>query len=124
MAVVISELWKRDDKSLLIMPGTLPIDSAPVLSELTKYLEEGWDPVIKTDVDGANALPLRIDQENKHFGRTASSCRGPRTGSTTRSTRWPRPSTPLRCGSSPKRAVSHACHGVSRPARRREPYPV
>ena len=79
MAVVISELWKRDDKSLLIMPGTLPIDSAPVLSELTKYLEEGWDPVIKTDVDGANALPLRIDQENKHFGRYSATRRAART---------------------------------------------
>jgi predicted AAA+ superfamily ATPase len=75
MAVVISELWKRDDRSLMIMPGTLPIDSAPVLSELTKYLEEGWDPVIKTDVDGPNALPLRLDQENKHFGRYSAARR-------------------------------------------------
>ena len=79
MAVVISELWKRDDRSLLIMPGTLPIDSPAVLSELVKYLEEGWDPVIKTDVDGQNALPLRIDQDNKHFGRYSATRRAART---------------------------------------------
>jgi hypothetical protein len=79
MAVVISELWQRGDKSLLIMPGTLPIDSAPVLSELVKYLDEGWDPVIKTDVDGPNALPLRIDQDSKHFGRYSAARRAART---------------------------------------------
>jgi len=37
------------------------------------------DPVIKSDVDGENALPLRIDKENKHFGRVSATRRAART---------------------------------------------
>ena len=61
MASVISELWRRDDRSLLIMPGTLPMDADPVVSELTQYLDDKWDPIIRSDVDGPNSLPLRVD---------------------------------------------------------------
>ena len=39
-------------------------------SELTRYLEEGWTPVIESDVDGPNALPLRLDRENPNLGAT------------------------------------------------------
>lgn len=74
MATVISVLWQRDDKNLLIMPGTIPLDESRVNSELTKYLEDGWDPVIRSDVDGPNALPLKIDQEQPALGRY-SACR-------------------------------------------------
>src|SRR6266540_3747166 len=35
MATVIYELWRRDDRSLLILPGTLPLDASPVVAELT-----------------------------------------------------------------------------------------
>lgn len=79
MALAISQLWQRGDQSLLIMPGNLPMDSGALVSEMKKYLEEGWDPVIKSDVDGANALPLRIDKENKHFGRISATRRAART---------------------------------------------
>jgi hypothetical protein len=79
MALAISELWQRNDQSLLIMPGNLPMDSGALVSELKKYLDEGWDPVIKSDVDGENALPLRIDKENKHFGRISATRRAART---------------------------------------------
>ena len=75
MALVVSELWQRNDQSLLIMPGTLPMDSGPLVSELKKYLEDGWDPVIKSDVDGENSLPLRIDNEVKHFGQLSATRR-------------------------------------------------
>ena len=37
MATVIHELWERQDGSLLIMPSAVPIDAAPVASELTRY---------------------------------------------------------------------------------------
>lgn len=75
MALAVSELWKRNDQSLLIMPGTLPMDSGSMVSELKKYLEEGWDPVIKSDVDGEYSLPLRIDNEVKHFGQLSATRR-------------------------------------------------
>lgn len=79
MAIAISQLWQRGDQSLLIMPGNLPMDSGALVSEMKKYLEEGWDPVIKSDVDGENALPLRIDNDNKHFGRISATRRVART---------------------------------------------
>ena len=79
MALAISQLWQRGDQSLLIMPGNLPMDSGALVSEMKKYLEEAWDPVIKSDVDGANALPLRIDNDNTHFGRFSATRRAART---------------------------------------------
>jgi len=75
MATVISVLWQRGDKNLLIMPGTIPMDDARVNSELTKYLEDGWDPVIRTDIDGANALPLRLDSQHANLGRYSATRR-------------------------------------------------
>ena len=55
------------------------MDSGSVASELKKYLEEGWDPVIKSDVDGPNALPLRIDGDFPRFGRLSATRRAART---------------------------------------------
>jgi len=75
MATVISVLWQRGDQNLLIMPGTIPMDDSRVNSELTKYLEDGWDPVIRSDIDGSNALPLRLDQENRNLGRYSATRR-------------------------------------------------
>ncbi len=75
MATVISVLWQRGDQNLLIMPGTIPMDDARVNSELTKYLDDGWDPVIRTDIDGPNALPLRLDQNHANLGRYSATRR-------------------------------------------------
>ena len=41
MAAVIHELWARGDQSLLILPGTLPLDAASVRNELLRYLPRG-----------------------------------------------------------------------------------
>ena len=61
------------------MPGTLPIEASAVVAELTNYLDEAWTPVIATDVDGENALPLRLDNENPTFGRYSAARRVART---------------------------------------------
>ena len=79
MATVISELWDRDDKSLMIMPGTIPMDASRVISELTKYLDDKWDPIISADVDGPNSLPLRIDQSRPNLGKYSATRRVART---------------------------------------------
>ncbi|MDA8312150.1 MAG: Swt1 family HEPN domain-containing protein [Actinomycetota bacterium] len=79
MAAVIHELWERNDANLLIMPATVPIDAPDVSSELTRYLEEGWTPVIESDVDGPNALPLRLDRDNPTLGRYSATRRVART---------------------------------------------
>lgn len=74
MAKVIHSLWEREDKSLLIMPAHIPMDDAQVQSELTRYLDDNWVPIIEKDVDGPNSLPLDIDRSNPNFGRY-SACR-------------------------------------------------
>lgn len=75
MAAVIHELWERGDASLMIMPASVPIDAGQVQAELTRYLDDGWTPVIAADVDGENALPLKLDRENANFGRFSATRR-------------------------------------------------
>jgi hypothetical protein len=79
MAAVVHELWERHDSSLLVMPATIPIDAPSVSSELTRYLEEGWPPVIESDIDGPAALPLQLDRENPNLGRYSATRRVART---------------------------------------------
>ncbi len=74
MAAVIHSLWERQDSSVLIMPGNVPVDDQMVQFELTRYLEDHWVPVIEKDVDGSNSLPLSLDRENPNLGRY-SACR-------------------------------------------------
>ncbi len=74
MAKVIHSLWDRGDKNLLIMPASVSIDDTQVQSELTRYLEDSWVPVIAKDVDGSNSLPVFLDNQNPNLGRY-SACR-------------------------------------------------
>jgi hypothetical protein len=74
MAKVIHSLWERNDQSLMIMPAHVPMDDPQVQSELTRYLDDNWIPVIEKDVDGPNSLPLAIDRDNPNLGRY-SACR-------------------------------------------------
>lgn len=79
MAKVIQSLWERDDRNPLILPATLPLDDPMVQSELTRYLEDNWTPIIERDIDGPNALPLEIDSNNPLFGRHSAARRVART---------------------------------------------
>lgn len=74
MAKVIHSLWERNDQSLMIMPAQVPMDDPQVQSELTRYLDDNWIPVIEKDVDGSNSLPLALDRQNPNLGRY-SACR-------------------------------------------------
>ena len=79
MAAVIHSLWESGDRNPLILPSTLPIDDPRVQNELTRYLADNWTPVIETDVDGANSLPLRIDADNPGLGKQSATRRVART---------------------------------------------
>jgi predicted AAA+ superfamily ATPase len=79
MAAVIHSLWMNNDRNPLIMPATIPIDDQRVRDELTRYLPDTWKPVIEKDVDGPNALPLRIDSEVPNLGKYAACRRVART---------------------------------------------
>lgn len=74
MAALIHELWERNDSSLLVMPGLVPIDSTAVRFEITRYLPEGWGAVLDKDVDGPTSRPMVLDRENPNLGRF-SACR-------------------------------------------------
>ncbi len=79
MAAVIHGLWEREDKGLMILPASVPVDAPAVQSELTRYLPPVWDPIIEKDIDGPNSLPLRIDRENPMLGRYSAARRVART---------------------------------------------
>lgn len=79
MASVIHSLWEADDRNLLILPSTLPLDDRSVADSLTYYLEDGWKAVIDKDVDGQAAAPRLIDQDNQTLGRYHASRRVART---------------------------------------------
>jgi predicted AAA+ superfamily ATPase len=69
MALVISSLWHNGDQSPLILPGSVPLDDAAVATELARNLEDSWKPVMDTDVDGSDSLPVRLDAQYKNLGR-------------------------------------------------------
>lgn len=69
MSVVIHKLWEGGDPAPLIMPGSLPIATSDVNTELTQYLEDNWKAVIDTDVDGDNSTPAKIDKGKPLFGQ-------------------------------------------------------
>ncbi|BBZ96179.1 Swt1 family HEPN domain-containing protein [Bradyrhizobium diazoefficiens] len=79
MAAVIHSLWEKGDRNPLIMPANIPIDDPRVRDELTRYLSDQWKPIIEKDIDGPNALPLRIDGEVPNLGRYAATRRVART---------------------------------------------
>ncbi len=79
MAAVIHSLWESGDRNALILPSTLPIDDPRVQNELTRYLADNWTPVIETDVDGTNSLPLRIDADVPGLGKLSATRRVART---------------------------------------------
>ena len=79
MSAVIHTLWEREDKGLMILPASVPVDAPSVQSELTRYLPPVWDPIIEKDIDGPNSLPLRIDRENPMLGRYSAARRVART---------------------------------------------
>jgi hypothetical protein len=79
MAAVIHSLWEKGDRNPLILPANIAIDDPRVQFELTRYLSDNWVPVIESDVDGANALPLRLDRDIPSLGRFAACRRVART---------------------------------------------
>lgn len=79
MAAVIHELWKHDDKSLIIMPGTIPLDASPVRNELLRYLPDTWTAVFDRDIDGHESLTLWQDGQVPALGRYNASRRVART---------------------------------------------
>ncbi|MEJ5209330.1 DUF499 domain-containing protein [Denitratimonas sp. CY0512] len=74
MARVIHRLWQDNNQDLMLMPGNLPLYDAAVRTELTAYLQAGWEPVLERDVDGERSEPVFIEQNEPRFG-AVQACR-------------------------------------------------
>lgn len=74
MAKVIHRLWKDNDKDLLIMPGSFPLQDADTRNEVIYYLPQGWDPVVERDVDGERAETTEIENRDTRLG-AVQACR-------------------------------------------------
>lgn len=79
MAAVIHELWVSGDESPMIMPGSLPLDKPNVRDELTRYLDENWNGIVDSEIDGRNSLPFHNDQTTPRYRRYMASRRVART---------------------------------------------
>jgi uncharacterized protein len=74
MARLVHSLWRGDNRDLLILPGSIPLDDVSVRNELVKYLPPGWDPIIDKDIDGTHAHPREIDDSTPALG-SMQACR-------------------------------------------------
>lgn len=63
MSHVVHQLYERADPSPLIMTGSIPLDAQPVRSEIVQYLDNAWDAIIQSEIDGANAVANTVDEE-------------------------------------------------------------
>ncbi|MDP2815302.1 MAG: DUF499 domain-containing protein [Rectinemataceae bacterium] len=79
MALVIHELWTKNDQSYLIMPSNLPLYAPKIRDELTRYVGTEWSIVVDNDVDGEQSEPARIDNEVKRIGAQMGARRVART---------------------------------------------
>ena len=68
MAVVINKLWNSENRDALIMPGSLPLFDSDVRNMSTRYLPQGWEPVIEREVDGPRSEPYELDAHDTRFG--------------------------------------------------------
>lgn len=73
MAAVIHELWMDGDESPMIMSGSFPLDVPNVRDELTRNLDENWNGVVDSEIDGRNSLPYRNDQASNRYGALKAS---------------------------------------------------
>lgn len=76
---IVSELWASNDSSPLIMPGTVPLSSERVNTNLTQYLEDRWKAIIDADIDGHDATSIRIDRDRSALGQRSVTRRIART---------------------------------------------
>ena len=68
LAIVIHRLWNSDNRDLMIMPASIPLEDSTVRAKSIHYLPQGWDPIIESEVDGKTSTPFEIDGREPRFG--------------------------------------------------------
>ncbi|WP_418003004.1 Swt1 family HEPN domain-containing protein [Mycobacterium sp. PDNC021] len=79
MSHVIHQLYVRQDPSPLIMPGSVPLDAQSVRSEITQYVDNTWDAIVQSEIDGDNAVARIVDAERPVLKDRALALRTART---------------------------------------------
>ena len=79
LAKVVHRLWVDDDRALLILPASVPMDDGAIKSELTRYLHDQWEPIISQDIDGPDSRPFALDTQVSTLGRYSAARRVART---------------------------------------------
>jgi hypothetical protein len=67
MAKVIYELYDSNDGSAMITCGAIPVGIPSIRDELTRYLSNGWNPIIDSEIDGINSKPPKLDDAQGGF---------------------------------------------------------
>lgn len=78
MATVVHALWISGDKSPMILPASIPLDSQKVFEEITNHLDDTWKPIVDADIAGESSASNIIDNEIKILGRTMATKRAAR----------------------------------------------
>jgi hypothetical protein len=60
LAAAAAELGRRGDARPLILPGGLPLGAPRVAEQLLRAAPEGWDEVLRRDVDGEEAVAAAL----------------------------------------------------------------
>lgn len=63
MSHVVHQLYEREDASPLIMTGSIPLDAQPVRGEIVQYLDNAWDAIIQSEIDGDGSVARTVDEE-------------------------------------------------------------
>lgn len=72
MAEVIHALWRGAEKAPLILPSSVPLSDKRVQPILTNFLDQRWPPIIDSDVDGRESVPVQLDNESKNFNEVSA----------------------------------------------------
>lgn len=78
MATVVYSLWISGDKSPMILPASIPLDSAKVFDELANHLDDSWKPIVDADVAGETSTANVVDSEIKILGKSMATKRAAR----------------------------------------------
>ena len=79
MSAVIHYLWISQDAGPLIMPGSVPLDTPSVLSQISQYLPDSWKAIIDVDIDGPGSTSVEVDASRPLFQQRALTRRIART---------------------------------------------
>jgi predicted AAA+ superfamily ATPase len=78
MATVVYALWISGDKSPMILPASIPLDSLKVFDELANHLDDSWKPIVDADVAGETSTANVVDSEIKILGKSMATKRAAR----------------------------------------------